>query len=71
MPSVPVHRRRHSWGASLVPRAVEKPWRARILISGKPCHLGYFKSRDEAVTAHAEAVKARLGERYLRAEARP
>jgi hypothetical protein len=71
MSSAPIHRRRHSWGASLVRGAIEKPWRARVLIAGVPYHLGYFKSRDEAIAAHALAVKAHLGEAYLRSGDQP
>jgi hypothetical protein len=71
MPSVPVHRRPPGCGASLVPAAVHKPWRGRIYLNRKVVHLGYFATRDEAIAAHADAVKAHLGEKYLKAGARP
>jgi hypothetical protein len=59
-------------GASLAARPTLRcPWRARIYIGGKDRHLGYFATREEAKAAHAAAVKAHLGERYLKSEARP
>jgi hypothetical protein len=44
-----------------------KVWRSRIYIDGKNRHLGYFESQEEAQAAYAAAVKAHLGERYLKA----
>jgi hypothetical protein len=58
-------------GASLNPRVMHRPWRARIYIAGRHVHLGYFGSREEAKAAHAEAVRAHLGEMYLKSEDRP
>jgi hypothetical protein len=55
-------------GGDLAPRCLSRPWRARIFIAGRNVHLGYFSSAEEARAAHAEAVKACLGERYLKAE---
>jgi hypothetical protein len=71
MPSAPIHRRRASWGASLVPRAMERPWRSRIWVGGKVQHLGYFPTKEEARAAYARAVQEHLGERYLKEDARP
>jgi hypothetical protein len=65
------HRRRAGQGASLAPRVMCRPWRGRVYLGGKHCHLGYFSTRDEAVAAHAAAVKAHLGETYLKARAQP
>jgi hypothetical protein len=66
-----VHRRPAGCGASLVPRAVEKPWRSRISLDGKIRHLGYYTSKELACEAYAEAVRAHLGEHYLTVEAGP
>ena len=64
------HRHRHrlvNHGASLASRpTLLRRWRARIYIGGKDVHLGYFATREEAKAAHAEAVRERLGERYLK-----
>jgi hypothetical protein len=70
MASVPLHRRRAGQGASLNPRVMERPWRARIFVDGKNHHLGYYASKELAREAHTAAVKAHLGEGYLKAEDR-
>jgi hypothetical protein len=59
-PRLPTH------GASLAAWAKRRPWRARVYLGGKHLSLGYFATREEARAAHAAAVKAHLGERYLR-----
>jgi hypothetical protein len=64
------HRHRHrlvSHGASLASwTRLCRPWRARIYIAGRHISLGYYATREEAKAAHAEAVRERLGERYLK-----
>lgn len=35
----------------------KKQWRAKIVVNGKPIHLGSFYSEDEAAQAYAEAKK--------------
>jgi hypothetical protein len=56
-------------GASLAGWSKSKPWRARIYIAGRHISLGYYATREEAKAAHAEAVRERLGERYLKGAA--
>jgi hypothetical protein len=53
-------------GASLARWTMHRPWRARVYVGGKDLHLGYFATREEAKAAHAAAVKAYLGEKFLR-----
>jgi hypothetical protein len=65
-----VHRRPAMAGASLAPWVMHRPWRARIFVAGRNCHLGYFCTREEARAAHDAAVKERLGEAYLKSNAR-
>jgi hypothetical protein len=59
-PRLPIH------GASLAAWAKRKPWRARIYVGGKHVSLGYFETPEEARAAHAAAVKAHLGEHFLK-----
>jgi hypothetical protein len=72
----PSHRHRHrhrlvNHGASLAARPTLRcPWRARIYVGGKHLSLGYYATREEAKRAHADAVKERLGEQFLKAEGR-
>jgi hypothetical protein len=56
-------------GASFAAHAKRKLWRSRIYFDGRNHHLGYYKSAEEAKTAHAAAVR-QFGLK-LRAEARP
>ena len=66
------HRRRAEHGASQAAwagRPEWQAWRARIWLAGRNVHLGYFASEEEAQAAHARAVKAYLGEAYLKLEA--
>jgi hypothetical protein len=49
---------------------LERPWRARLYLNGKQLHLGYYATKAEAREAYADAAKERLGEGYLRMEAR-
>jgi hypothetical protein len=53
-------------GASLAVWSKRRPWRARIYFDGKERSLGYFATREEARAAHAQAVRAHLGEVYLK-----
>jgi hypothetical protein len=59
------HKRLTTHGASLAHGTKRKRWRARAYIGGRDVHLGYFASQEEARAAHAAAVKAHLGEKYL------
>jgi hypothetical protein len=59
------HRRPPGCGASLVPRAMDKPWRARVSIGGRVCHLGYYASKELAREARDNFITARFGARYL------
>jgi hypothetical protein len=62
------HRRRAGQGASeasWVSRQLWRAWRARIWHDGRNVHLGYFSTSGAAKDAHAEAVRARLGDAYL------
>jgi hypothetical protein len=62
---LPIH------GASLASLpTLRRPWRARIYVRGKQLHLGYYETPELAREAYADAVKERLGETYLKAEAR-
>jgi hypothetical protein len=63
------HRRPPGCGASLVAAKLYKPWRSRVLLDGRICHLGYFETAELAREAYAEAIKARLGEQYLQSDA--
>jgi hypothetical protein len=60
---LPIH------GASLAVWAKRRPWRARVYLGGKDLHLGYFATREEARAAHTAAVKAHLGETFLKGHA--
>jgi hypothetical protein len=62
-PRLPVH------GASLASWCKRKPWRARVYLGGKHVSLGYYATREAAQAAHANAVRAHLGEQYLRERA--
>jgi hypothetical protein len=64
-PRLPIH------GASLASWAKKRPWRARIWLDGRERSLGYFATKEEARQAHAIAVRAHLGETYLKSEVRP
>jgi hypothetical protein len=59
-PRLPTH------GASFVSGALPRPWRARVYLGGKHISLGYYATPEEAMAAHAEAVKRHLGEQFLR-----
>jgi hypothetical protein len=59
-PRLPTH------GASLAVWAKRRPWRARIYFAGRERSLGYFATKEEAMLAHAAAVKRHLGEKYLK-----
>jgi hypothetical protein len=62
------HRRRAGQGASeasWASRPLWRAWRARIWLSGRNVHLGYFPTPEAAKDAYAEAVRARLGDAYL------
>jgi hypothetical protein len=48
-------------GAKGVLRSANK-WRARIVVSGKLKHLGYFRSSADAAEAYAQAAKKYFGE---------
>jgi hypothetical protein len=58
-------------GASFAAHAKKKRWRARIYLRGRQISLGYYDSPEAARQAHATAVKAHLGEAYLKSEGRP
>jgi hypothetical protein len=58
-------------GGSLAPWARRRPWRARIYVNGKHLSLGYYIPAEEARAAHAEAVRVRLGERFLKQGTEP
>jgi hypothetical protein len=64
-PRQPIH------GASLAVWSKRKPWRARAYLGGKQRSLDYYASAAEARLAYAAAVRAHLGEAYLRSEDRP
>jgi hypothetical protein len=36
---------------------LERPWRARLYHNGRDIHLGYYRSRQEAVEARVAAAK--------------
>jgi hypothetical protein len=55
-------------GGSLAPWVKCRPWRARIYVNGKHLSLGYYITAEEARAAHAAAVRAHLGQAYLKAE---
>jgi hypothetical protein len=59
-PRLPIH------GASLASWCKRKPWRARVYLGGRQRSLGYFSTREEARAAHTAAVKAHLGEQFLK-----
>jgi hypothetical protein len=61
-----MNRRQAGRGASFVTHVQRKPWRARVYLDGKEVSLGYFGSLEAAQAAHAAAIKARLGDDYLR-----
>jgi hypothetical protein len=52
--------------AAWAKRAKWSKWRSRIYLDGENVHLGYFDTPEQARAAHAAAVKAHLGERYLK-----
>jgi hypothetical protein len=56
-------------GASFVPGALPRPWRARVYLGGRHISLGYYATREEARAAHAIAVKQHLGEQFLKGHA--
>jgi hypothetical protein len=62
-------RRQSGSGASLVPRAVEKPWRSRISVGGKVRHIGYYATKELAREAYIDAAR-HLGLR-LKPEGKP
>jgi hypothetical protein len=53
-------------GASHAAWAKKRQWRSRVYLKGKHISLGYYSSAEEARQAHAAAVKAHLGEAYLK-----
>jgi hypothetical protein len=64
------NRRPAGRGVSLNPRLMERPWRARVSLDGRICHLGYFQTKELAHEARDNYIKAHLGERYLKSNAR-
>lgn len=39
-----------------------RPWKSQIYVNGRTIHLGYFLSKEEAVTAYQNAAKKHFGE---------
>jgi hypothetical protein len=56
-------------GASRATWSKKRQWRARLWVDGRELSLGYHSTPEAARQAHAAAVKAHLGEAYLRSEA--
>jgi hypothetical protein len=66
---MPARPRSPGHGASLsvwAKRARWRKWRSRIYLDGRNVHLGYFDTLEQARAAHAAAVKAHLGEQFLK-----
>lgn len=52
-------------GVHVIHRQLRRPYRARIHVDGRPIHLGYFSTKEEAAAAYNAAA-----ERYFGAFAR-